>query len=257
MGMPFRIQMLILLAPSVLVGQKLSIDHQVRLIVGKGETLKINSDSLHIDTLLMYDDSRIVFQATSTKLIVENAFIGNNCLFDLAGEIGANGKRAKNELSDFHLQGLDGQSGRGLDVIILFRALGRLTINTSGGKGGNGLSGTDNTRRQFGSNPDPRQDRGGDGYPGGNGGHGGALTLLYACDGFLPVFNEKRNHSIVLQTNGGKGGNGGNGGKGAVTGPTKSQTGYSGVPGKDGLNGLQGKSGDDGSDGLLVLKRLN
>lgn len=244
--------MLILLAPLMVVGQSLSFAHQVKLVVRKGETLKINSDSLHIDTLIMHDNSRIIFRAPATILFLENAFIGRDCSWECAGQNGAVGKSPKNALDATHLFGLDGQNGRSLEVTVLFRFLGSLTINTSGGRGGSGVSGNGRSY-EINSNG-----RGVAGSSAGNGGAGGSLSILYACDGFLPVFNGmKRDHAIMLQFNGGKGGIGGRGGKGAVSGPSKSMTGYSGVPGKDGLNGQPGKSGEDGRDGILVLKRLN
>ena len=80
--------MLPFLVPLVLVGQSFSGHHEI-LTVPKGETLEINSDSLQIDTLIMHDNSRIIFQATATILFLENAFIGRDCSWECAGQNGA------------------------------------------------------------------------------------------------------------------------------------------------------------------------
>lgn len=217
------------------------------VVVEQGVQGIIAIDSVHIDTLILNNDSSLKFYQ-NTKLVVENAFIGNRCEINSAGSHGQNGKHPN------QLNGENGKDGNNLILIVNFKELGSLVINTSGGNGGsaaNGRSGGDNQN-------------GGDG---GNGGTAGNLTLIYSHEGFVPIFNSGgHNHNIELRYFGGEPGNGGLGGRGGsgIKAPTRTEfvpgTGQKkviveGPPIKGGSNGLPGSHGKDGEDGELILRR--
>lgn len=218
-----------------------------KLVVGQDVHLIIGTDSIFIDTLILNNDASLKFYQ-NTILEVEHAFIGKRCELNSAGSHGLNGKQP-NQLNGEH-----GQDGKNLILIVNFKALGSLAINTSGGNGGsaaNGRSGGDSQN-------------GGDG---GNGGTAGNLTLIYSHEGFVPIFNSgDHKHTIELRYFKGEPGNGGLGGKGGsgMKAPTRTeyapQTGQKkviveGPPIKGGSNGRVGSHGRSGNDGELILRR--
>lgn len=237
-----------------------------KLTVHMGEVLEIDSDSLHIDTLIMQDNSRIVFLAPATKLVIENAFIGKKCTWDASGNsvkkkirpgshfTNASTLRAAplypdGSQGDNGSHGADGVPGRDLYATVLFRFLGELTIDTRGGSGRMGGAGSLGVGGLSESNL-PTGGKGGDGGMGGDGGDGGTISLSYASTGFTPIFNEGGFRSIYFEYRGGKGGTGGAPGSGGPGGMPTWRYDYSnsagvavvggrapdggGVPGKDG-----------------------
>ncbi len=242
-----------------------------------GEVLEVFSDSLHIDTLIMQDDSRIVFLAPETKLVIENAFVGKNCKWDASGASAIN-KPKFNALSVFadgstatyipktqRVQMVNASNnGRNIYASVIFRFLYGLTIDTSGEYGHVGRTGMTGAKGLDGSNAAPNGQPGGDGGPGGSGGDGGTLSLLYACDGFSPVFLKEGFRSINLLYRGGLGGSGGPPGRGGNGGVARryidngnNTVEWDGRKGSTGPYGRFGPSGDNGMDGALILKKLN
>lgn len=255
--------------------QKMTSNNYGKLVVGQNEEKVIAEDSVYIDTLILKDGAKINFRKQAI-LVVENAFVGNGCELNSGGSNGLDGDDLE------QLNGGNGEDGNALTVMISFRTLGNLTINTSGGKGGKG------SRGHAGDNG-PAGIGGDDGKTGGNGGDGGVggkLTLLYRSDGFLPVFNGNLNqrawknpeprakrfaandHSIQLNYAGGKAGAGGSGGRGGrggeevshhepVDGGKRSIKIIDSPRGRDGRTGKEGSSGSVGKDGELILKRID
>jgi hypothetical protein len=191
-----------------------------RLVVNNGETLSSSVDSIYVDTLILNDESTILFQVNSI-LIVENAFIGQQCVLSSAGR-------------DGNKPGASGIDGSDLQCIMIFRKLESLKIVTRGGDGMQGSRGIDGGR--IGTNGN----NGGPGKSGGHGGNGGNLKLAYMCDGFVPAINTDGPHRIEIVSEGGlaaEGGKGGSPGK-----PIRPYKGY-GRQGKDGENGIPGRGG--------------
>ena len=191
-----------------LVGQTQNLDKNYYAKIELSELTKreVVVDSLKIDTLLMQRGSKLVF-ANVTKIIIDHAFIGNNCQFDASGVDGIAGKSVnpdKIPQGSKGLHGTNGANGKNLSVTIVFEELGSLTINTSGGNGGKGANGF----------------YGGNGKTFGNAGNGGNLSLFYFCNGFTPrleVTPEAKlihNRLLLLLHKAGKEGAGGKGGSG-------------------------------------------
>lgn len=218
-----------------------------KVVVDRGVKAIIGSDSIYIDTLILNDESGLKFYQ-NTIIFIEKAFIGKRCEINSAGSHGLSGKQLS------QLNGEDGQDGKNLTLIVNFKKLGSLTINTSGGNGGQAASGRSGGDVSNGGN-------------GGNGGAGGNLTLIYAHEGFVPIFySEGRNHTIQLQYFGGQPGMAGLGGKGGkgMKAPTRTEyvpgTGekrvvIEGPPVQGGSNGRAGSHGIGGKEGELILKR--
>jgi hypothetical protein len=217
------------------------------VVVDQGAQGIIATDSINIDTLILNNDSSLKFYQ-NTMLVVQKAFIGNRCEINSTGSHGLNGRHPN------QLNGENGQDGKSLVIIVNFKELGSLIINTSGGNGGRAANGRSGGESQ----------NGGDG---GNGGTAGNLTLIYSHEGFVPIFNNVgHNHNIQLQYFGGEPGNGGLGGRGGsgIKAPTRTEfvpgTGQKKVivespPVKGGSNGQPGSHGKVGKDGELILKR--
>jgi hypothetical protein len=203
------------------------------------------ADSIYIDSLILADRSTLKFQQ-NTILIVENAFIGNECTFDASGR--------------------SGDDGNNLACVIIFHKLGSLTINTSGGDGENGAHGKRGANGQAGAIGGNDGENGQKGGNGGDGGNGGKLHLHYSSRGFIPTFNTNRDHAIILKYSGGKAGTGGRGGAGGAGGePIATRenvrdanpvTVTQGAAGNRGRNGTPGAPGRSGAEGELILKKI-
>jgi len=156
-----------------------------KLTVAKNEILEISESDIRIDTLIMKDKGQIVFLAPETKLVIKNAIIGKNCIWDASGK---SGKLAlQSEGSPDGNSSADGLPGRSLDATVTFRQLGKLNINANGALGSQGREG---------------------GERGGDGGAGGNLSIKYGTS-FPITFNEGRSRSIYVNNRGGRGGFGG------------------------------------------------
>jgi len=213
--------------------------HYASLRIPKKKVFMVQTDSLYVDTLIMEDKSVVMF-SQPTRLIVENAFIGNDCKLSSAG-------------ADGRSEGISGADGHTLWLVITFSSLGSLIIDTHGGNGARGAIGSGGGSVQGGAVVG-----GGAGGPGGDAGNGGDLTLFYSAVGFIPVFNESRNHSIRLIYHGGKAGGGGMGGPGSVTMITDPSSGrsYACSSCPKGPSGPRGTTGSSGLDGTLRFERI-
>jgi len=250
--------------------QTLNQNYYSKVILGINEKQTIDIDSIHIDTLILGDNSILAFNS-DTYAYFKNISIGKNCKIDGSGYNGDDKQKPINNFSqkqiastitneiasrpasskDSKLDGNHGAPGKNLVLILFIKELSNLTINTTGGDGVDGVSGRDGFDSNF-----YYQD-GGNGEDGGRGGDGGAagnLNLYYRCEGFSLSFADNGKHSIQLNLAGGNPGIGGNGGIGGRYGSqgaeTRNNKGSRGINGKDGEKGMQGKKGE------LVLKKI-
>jgi hypothetical protein len=234
--------------PFFSLGQIVSGHYHAKIAVPDNQEFYVQTDSLYLDTLILGNNSKLKFLFTRTKMIVENAFIGNNCLWDATGKAGATGT--------LNLpNGGDGEDGKNLVLVIVFRELKHLLIRTDGGAGGNGVHAS--TGRTIGI----------DGGNAGDGGDGGLLELHYSSVGFLPRFNEEREHSISLSYSGGNAGHFGFGKK-DIKGPRPAGEKEYNHAAKGNLarieasvapppSGTDGHTGTQGNEGKLILKRFD
>lgn len=234
-----------------------------KLVVGPGETFRINnSDILVADTLVMLDSSRIVLN----KLRPENylrarvAIVGNRCMIDgrgpqaKAGRTGAAGSTAPGPCRNGTNgasggRGLDGPPGIDLFIYIDSIAIsGKLIIDLSGGNGGDGGNGGIGGGGSPGTMHCNGGDggRGGNGGNGGNGGHGGTLTIGgNNVEGLRSMLREK----IVVKNKGGSFGYGGMAGYGGAAG-----LGPRGKNGKTGAVGYDGEHGQPAANGTVLFE---
>jgi hypothetical protein len=233
------------------------------LVIKRNEVYKLNpSDIIVADTLIMMDSSRIILNGLKPENFIRAsvAIIGNNC--SIEGK-GANGQRGRDGLPGATLigpcrNGIAGRDGgRGLDGtpgIKLFlyidkvKTFGSLTVDLSGGNGGDGGNGGPGG----GGSPGTNQCKGGNGGnggnagAGGNGGDGGVLTLggKEARD-----IRKKLGSTLRVFTKAGTFGYGG-------------ILGHSGPPGlgpnkrhgKGGVAGLDGQDGRPGTMGTILFE---
>jgi hypothetical protein len=238
--------MLSLLASLSSTGQIVSEHYYAKISVPDNQEYLIQTDSVYLDTLILGNNSKLKFLFSRTKMIVENALIGNYCIWDATGTSGENGT---SNLPN----GIDGGNGKDLVLIIVFRELKSLSIKTDGGKGGNGLTPNQRSSLLKGGNA-------------GEGGDGGRLELHYSATGFLPRFNEKSEHSIFLSYKGGNAGLMGIGKKNSLQRQQVITKDYSAspegrvvrheTPVSSESSGTDGHTGSSGLDGHLILKRF-
>lgn len=239
---------LVLFVASLGLGQIVSGHYHPKIVVPDDQEFFVQTDSLYLDTLILGNNSKLTFQFMRTKMIVENAFAGDNCLWDAMGKAGAHGTSGSPD-------GADGEDGKNLVLVIVFRELKHLLIRTDGGAGGNGIHAS--TGRTIGIN----------GGNAGDGGDGGFLELHYSTVGFLPRFNEESEHSISFCYTGGNAGHFGFGNKDVKrarppiekeyyhnAGGTTVRSEVSVAPTPSGSNG---HTGNQGNDGQLILKRFD
>lgn len=219
-----------------------------RVVVPDHLTCTIEVEWVQIDTLIMEKASTLKFTMAKTRMTVAYAIVGKNCLWDASG-------------ADY------GNPGKDLDLIIGFEKLGRLTIDTRGGKGMPGTKGEPGAPGTSGSSYGSSAGNGSPGEPGSQGGPGGDagnLTLVYRS-AFVPVFKNARTNSLVLKYSGGQGGQGGPGGEGGLggapvgrqyEGATGRVTEINGVWGAKGPNGPGGYQGKKGADGIAKVERV-
>jgi hypothetical protein len=216
----------------------ISQHHYSRIQIPSKETWLAMVDSVYVDTLIMEDKSSIRFIKASV-LIVEQAYIGEKCLLTSAG---VDGKQL----------GESGEPGQSLSLVIVFKGLGSLVIDTRGGDGKSGARGS------AGANGASYQEQGKPGGNGGNGGNAGNLRLFYAAERFQPLFNGEGKGSVQLLYNGGRSGAGGEGGPGGKPIVPSSRGGSGTVCGTcpAAPSGPRGNPGAPGLDGVLKLERI-
>ncbi len=163
-----------------------------KLHLARKEVLKISESDVQIDTLIMDNKSQIVFLGPVTNLVVENAFIGEKCTWDVSGKSAERIVRQEVviEKGSFSVGGLP---GRQLHAKVTFRYLGKLSIDASGATG------------KLGRNPSTPRVFDYDDTAGGNGGNGGIVSLRYTASGLPINFNEGTVRSIYVNVEGGRG----------------------------------------------------
>ena len=235
----------------------LAQDTVSKLVIKEKEAYVVGPENvLKVDTLVMLDQATIQFDPKRYAMLeAKVAMIGDKCVILNKGVDGKNSKRLT--------PGEDGANGGTINIILNFKSLGKLTIDTRGGNGGAGINGKDGyagepertetktvrdasgKERVVTSVVPPRAGTdGGDATMGGNGGNGGNITLMYSANDFIPVFNQydrETNSIVILHTAG--------------------QRGRTGEPGKGGIASMDGtvKYSDikNSQDGRIELINLN
>lgn len=196
-----------------------------KLVIAKGETYTVGLDNtLLVDTLVMHDKASIVFSSDTLGILkAKVALIGNKCVISAKGNDGQHAlpvTRGENRTvfanKNLYNQqnGSPGQHGGDLFLYLHLEKLGSLTVDTRGGRGGDGWRDTNIDQ----STP---ESKGGSAVhstgfvrsePGHSGGNGGAINLIYSTKNFIPVFNNaKAKYQIkLLSTAGEPGRNGAN-----------------------------------------------
>jgi hypothetical protein len=220
-----------------------------KIIIPKNRAYTVLVDSIYIDTLVMEDYSKLAFNM-STVLIIENASIGDWCVWDASGE-NASG------------HGEDGLPGKSISTVMVIQSLGSLTINTQGGSGSHGATGRLGSGGAHGAQY-ADGGTGGNGGDGGNGGNAGDIKFHYSSRKVISAFGDQPDYTVILNNKGGNRGEGGSGGKGGAggrpRGETDPQTGKTisvGNHGKPGLPGHKGNPGTNGTEGRLIFKRFD
>jgi hypothetical protein len=203
----------------------LSSQHYEKIVVETGNVTIIQTDSVNIDTLILNDEAGLSFPQ-NTIVVVNNAFIGKACRITCRS----------------------GRDGHALALLIHFRVLGSLVINTSGINGYSGRDGANGRNGQQGQNGEDGQN----GHPGTDGGNGGDITFLYIADDVIPVLKGTGDRSIQFEHAGGIGGVGGAGGQGGRGGAPIPPEKF-----RDGWHGRRGASGKNGKDGELFIQRVD
>lgn len=202
---------------------KLVIKKKEVYIVGPGNILRV-------DTLIMQDKATIQFDPTRYGILeAKLAIIGKKCVVSSKGVDGKKGENLN--------PGEDGTHGGSLSIMLNFESLGKLTIDTRGGNGGAGVNGrngqtgtqsrvetktvTDASGKQQTITivvPAQPGSNGTDATMGGNGGNGGNVMMMYATNGFIPIFNQETRdkHGITILHTGGQRGRTGEPGRGGI-----------------------------------------
>lgn len=229
------------------------------LIINKNDSLTFTGDSLLIDTLTMYDHSKLKL-LSNTYVLVKNAFLGENVHISSSGHDGQLGANGRGFLIHGE-HGQDGTLGKDLFLIISFNQLGSLLISSDGGDGGGGGNGLSPSQNNVSGE---RGFNGGNGGKGGEGKNAGNITLYYKYKDFIPRFNREGPHSIHFSMLGGHCGKGGLMGDGGIGGPQQiiidpvtKQIIYRIPKGPKGTNGLTSNECFAGKDGNIYLKKLN
>lgn len=237
------------LMSSKVSAQILDQNQYSKIIIPKNEVYTVVVDSIYIDTLIMEDRSKLLFNLSSV-LIIESASIGEGCIWDASGE-NASG------------YGEDGLPGKSISTVMFVVSLGDLTISTQGGSGSNGAVGRPGSRGEHGAQY-ADGGTGGNGGDGGNGGNAGDIKLHYSSKKVISNFGDQSDYTIILNNKGGNRGEGGAGGKGGAggmpRGETDPQTGKTisvGNYGKPGRPGHKGNPGTNGVDGVIIFKRFD
>jgi hypothetical protein len=233
------------------------------LLIKKNGVYKLSpSDIIVADTLIMMDSSRIILNPLKSENFIRAGvvIIGNNCVINGKGTNGTTGRDGlpgatpvgpcKNGSPGRDgARGLDGTPGIKLFLYIdKLNSFGSLTVDLSGGYGGDGGNGgpggggSPGTNQCFGGNGG----NGGNAGAGGNGGDGGILTLggkeareiRKKLGANLKVFNKAGTF--------GYGGSLGHPGSPGL-GPNKKH-------GKAGAGGIDGQDGRPGNIGTILFE---
>jgi hypothetical protein len=248
---------LIIIVNNALVAQDFENNNFKSIMLKEGETVIIIQDSLFIDTLIMQGSSRLKFMQ-DVYVVIRHAYFYENVIFDLSGDDGKKGEKG-NEFFSHGTKGADGTTGKNIKLIIEFETLGSLTVDTRGGKGG--IGGDGYSPKQYGI-------KGGKGRNGGNSGAGGVgqsggqIKLSYLSPNFLPLINQKGDHSIKMITKSGDCGGNGRPGRGEEGAEGRNVVDIKGnvtirIPkGATGRNGRSTGQCRNGIAGDIVIKKL-
>ncbi|CAM3765551.1 hypothetical protein POKO110462_18845 [Pontibacter korlensis] len=169
---------------SLLFQTNTSAQQLSKLEVGQKETYVVAGNVLQVDTLILHDKATLKFPSgQQSSLKVAHAVIGQQCTITAAGQDGSPGRLNNN--------GGDGQDAGHLHLEMHLAKLGSLTIDTRGGKGGNGYVGKNGMKASAPLNAPRTRTSGEIGTAPGVGGNGGNVTLYYSTSGFTPIFNHK------------------------------------------------------------------
>jgi hypothetical protein len=251
--------LLVLMVPGMLRAQvRLS-----RLELKRHEVYEIKqADILVVDTLIMNDSSRLVFDHQVTenflhvkKLIIHGiAYVDGHGIHGLRGRNGRTGSSPSSPCTPggVGLAGTEGTNGgRGLTLSLYLSDIdikGKLVIDVSGGdagdggNGGRGGGGGPGTRLCAGGN-------GGNGGPGSKGGNGGDAGIVNLIAPRIPELRSMLDQTVIVRNYGGNHGLGGNGGAGGDAG--LSPTGNTKLDGKTGRKGPRGLDGIAGKPGTI------
>jgi hypothetical protein len=251
--------LLVLVIPGLMMGQV----RLARLELKKHEVYEIKkADILVVDTLIMNDSSRLVFdhQVPENFLHVKKwivhgvAFVDGHGIYGLRGRNGRTGSSPSTPCTPggVGLAGTEGTNGaNGLTISSYLSDIeikGKLVIDVSGGdagdggNGGRGGGGGPGTRLCAGGNGG----NGGPGSKGGNGGNAGTVNLIAPR---IPELRSMLDQTIIIRTYGGNHGLGGNGGAGGDAG--LSPTGNTKMDGRTGRKGQRGPDGIAGKPGTI------
>ncbi|RAU81618.1 hypothetical protein [Pontibacter arcticus] len=185
-----------------------------KLEIKAKEVYTVNPDNiLLVDTLIMHDKAVIQFNAGTPAFVgVNTAFVSRDCKFMLKGKNGL--------LKENDPESLEGKDGSSIEIDIHFEKLGSLFVDTRGGNGAKGVDGNYEVQSTKKTDADgsfkslaPAKAAVAGGK-GGKGGQGGNVSFAYSSNGFIPRFNQyRKQHAIIIVTQGGKGGKPGNMGK--------------------------------------------
>ncbi len=238
-----------------------------RLIIQKNEKFVLKgSDIIVVDTLIMYDSSKLFLNTAKEDNFIHAKLIqvGKGVSIIGKGKDGIDGKPGVNGYTAVGpcKNGTPGRMGtrgtsasNGVNLFLYFDKLiiaGSLLFELSGGDGGDGGDGGNGG----GGSPGTRLCQGGtggigaNGAIGGNGGNGGNLTLTCNnCQDLRTWLGSK----ILVRTYGGNAGLGGNGGRGGLAGLVSA--GNNSKDGDQGANGNPGESGESGKTGAINFEQ--
>jgi len=234
-----------------------------RLVLKAGEVYEMKgTDILVIDTLIMYDSSRIVLNhlVRDNFIHARKAIFHSGTIIEGKGVHGLRGRNGRSGTSPSTPCGSGGSGyagtegtngGHGLTLSLYLSDVvmkGTLMIDVSGGDagdggmGGPGGGGGPGTRLCAGGN-------GGNGGMGSNGGVGGDAGSVNFIAPRIPELRSFLGEKIIVRNYGGNLGLGGDGGPGGYAG--LSPVGNPKMDGKKGRKGIKGKDGVPGKSGSI------
>ena len=219
-------------------------------------------DILVVDTLVMYDSSKIILNQLKPDnfIHVKKAIFFRGCVIEGKGVHGLPGRQGRPGVSPSNpcadggsgnkgTEGTDGGRGTNLSLYLSDIDLkGNLLIDISGGDAGDGATGG----LGGGGGPGTRLCPGGNGGAGGagaNGGHGGNSGTVTFISPSIPELRSLLGEKLIVRSYGGNLGLGGDGGAGGFSG--LSPLGNSKMDGKSGKKGTKGKDGLPGKPGAI------
>jgi len=265
-----------LLITAVWLSPAVTVRAENVLHVKAGQTHVLAANKfMQLDRLILDDGATLQIPATldALQLNAARVEIGTGVTILARGEAGTAGVAGASQPGqaaecEAALPGAAGSAGlaggKGVDLNLAWgiARLGSLTIDTSGGAGGNGgAGGKGQAAGEFDRCRAPAAGAGGDGGAGGNGGAAGKLMLVYRLLPGSKIQPPLDSH-LTLRSEGGVAGQGGAGGLGGagtegkyIT--TRSMSGNrKWMGGADtGVTGSIGQAGLEGSSGQILVQQ--